>query len=146
MEKNVNFEDSIFLLNVRLRMIHDTIILKADPCIFLQKTLDDLAYIDACFLSLFELLKNNERFLERDEQFFNLTESERIFCELLSELCREGDVFQSAMDETMRQTLRELQNHSVERIKAIDELLVEARTVTTEPLIGFDELQQLLSG
>jgi hypothetical protein len=145
MEKNVNFEDSIFLLNVRLRMIQDTIILKADPRLFLQKTLDDLAFIDACSLSLLEMLKNNERFLERDEQFFNLTESERIFCELLSELCREEDGFQSAMDEAMRQMLVELKSHSFDRIKAIDELTVEARAKKTEPLIGFDELQQLFS-
>jgi hypothetical protein len=146
MDKHVNFEDSIFLLNVRLRMIQDVVILNADPGMFLRKTLDDISYIDTCFASLLDQLKNNERFLERDEQFFNLTESERIFCEILSGLNREEDSFLSAMDQEMRRTVSEIKNRSRDRIKAIDELIVEARMVKAEPVVGMEELQELLSG
>jgi hypothetical protein len=146
MEKHVNFEDSIFILNVQLRMIQDIIILNADPGLFLQKTLDDIAFIDAGFLSLFEQLKNNERFLERDEQFYNLAESERILCELLSELCQRDGDFSSALNQDMIAKLSEQKNRSMERRKAIDELIVETRATHIEPVVGYEELQELLSG
>jgi hypothetical protein len=146
MEKHVDFENSIFILNVRLRMIQDIIILNADPGLFLPKTLEDIAFIDASFASLFERLKNNERFLERDEQFYNLAESERILCELLSELCRQDGEFSSALDQEMIITLLELKNRSLERRKVIDELTVNTHAARVDPVVGYEELQELLSG
>jgi hypothetical protein len=46
MHKHINFEDNIFVLNTRIRMIRDSLILDTDPELFLEKTVDDTNFID----------------------------------------------------------------------------------------------------
>jgi hypothetical protein len=146
MDKHMNFEDSIFILNVRIRMIQDMFILDADPGLFLSKTMDDLAFIDLCHESLLSSLKNNGRLIERGEQLYNLAESERIFCELLSELSNGETAFSSAMDQNMRGTVSNIRNRSLERRKSIGDVIAESKKSNFEPVVSYDELHELLSG
>jgi hypothetical protein len=145
MDKHMNFEDSIFILNVRIRMIQDMFILDADPGLFLNKTLDDLVFIDLSHESLLSSLKTNDRLIERDEQLYNLSESERIFCELLFELSHGETGFSSAMDEAMRETLSGMRNRSLERRRSIGDIIVESKNANLEPVVSYDELHELLS-
>jgi hypothetical protein len=140
----MNFEDSIFILNVRIRMIQDMFILDADPGLFLNKTMDDLAFIDLCHESLLSNLKNNDRFIERDEQLYNLSESERIFCELLFELFHGKTGFSTALDQTMRETVSAMRNRSLERRRSIGGVIVESKNTNPEPVVSYDELHELL--
>jgi hypothetical protein len=146
MDKRMNFEDSIFILNVRIRMIQDMFILDADPGLFLGKTMDDLAFIDLCHESLLSSLKDNDRLIERDEQLYNLSESERIFCELLFNLSRGETGFSSALDQPMRETVSSMRNRSLERRRSIGDIIVESRNTSVEPVVSYDELHELLSG
>jgi hypothetical protein len=146
MDKHMNFEDSIFILNVRIRMIQDIFILDADPGLFLNKTMDDLIFIDLCHESLLSSLKDNDRLIERDEQLYNLSESERIFCELLFELSHGETDFSAALDQTMRETVSNMRNRSLERRRAIGDVIVESKNTNPEPVVSYDELHELLSG
>jgi hypothetical protein len=146
MDKRINFEDSIFILNVRIRMIQDMFILDADPVLFLSKTMEDLAFIDRCHESLLSSLKDNDRLIERDEQLYNLSESERIFCELLLELSRGKTAFSSVLDQNMRETVSTIRNRSIERRRSIDDVIVESKKSNLEPVVSYDELHELLSG
>jgi hypothetical protein len=145
MDKHMNFEDSIFILNVRIRMIQDMFILDADPGLFLNKTMDDLAFIDLCHESLLSSLKDNDRLIERDEQLYNLSESERIFCELLLELSHGETGFSTAMDQTMKETVSAMRNRSLERRRSIGDSIVESKNANLEPVVSYDELHELLS-
>ncbi|MDR2048293.1 MAG: hypothetical protein LBP69_02455 [Treponema sp.] len=146
MDKRMNFEDSIFILNVRIRMIQDMFVLDADPGLFLNKTMDDLAFIDLCHESLLSSLKNNDRLIERDEQLYNLSESERIFCELLFELSHGETGFSAALDQGMRETASAMRNRSLERRRSIGDVIVESKNSNLEPVVSYDELHELLSG
>jgi hypothetical protein len=126
-------------------MIRDMFVLDADPGLFLNKTMDDLAFIDFCHEALLSSLKNNDRLIERDEQLYNLSESERIFCELLFELSHGETGFSSALDQSMRETVSVMRNRSLERRRSIGDVIVESKSSNLDPVVSYDELHELLS-
>ena len=145
MNKHINFEDNIFVLNIRIRMIRDLLILDTDTELFLDKTLDDIDFINSILRTLLLSLKENYRLIERDEQFHNLAETERQFCEVLNELDHgEGNISVFHHPE-LRERIVQLLNQSQDRQNSIKELLVEAKHLSLEPVVGFDELQELLN-
>ena len=56
MNKRVNFEDSLFILMMRIRMIRDSITLDADPELFLEKILDDIYFTEHTLRVLLDYL------------------------------------------------------------------------------------------
>ncbi|MDR2901026.1 MAG: hypothetical protein LBV20_05860 [Treponema sp.] len=83
MNKRINFEDNTFILNNRIKMIANTIILDADPDLFLEKTIDDMDFIDTSLGFLLDNLLKNEKLIDRSAQFYNLWETETKFMEIL---------------------------------------------------------------
>ncbi|MCL1815070.1 MAG: hypothetical protein FWG27_04545 [Treponema sp.] len=145
MNKHTNFEDNIFILNIRIRMIQDLLILDTDAELFLNKTLDDLDFIDSTLNILFANLKDNYRLIERDKQFHNLVETERQFCEVLNEL-EEGEGNISALQHPhLRERIVYLVNHSLDRQHSLKDLIADGKQLTMEPVVGYDELHELLS-
>ena len=145
MNKHTNFEDNIFVLNIQIRMIQDLLILDTDPELFLNKTMDDLDFINSTLNTLLSNLKENFRLIERDKQFYNLTETERQFCEVLNEL-ENGDGNISAVQyPDLRERIGSLSDSSQNRQSSIKELIVNAKGLVTEPVVGYDELNELLS-
>ena len=145
MNKHINFEDNIFVLNIRIRMIQDLLILDTDAELFLGKTLEDLDFIHSSLRVLLLSLKENYRLIERDEQFYNLSETERQFCEVLNELDHgEGNISVRNYPE-LRERIIQLLSQSQDRQNSIKELLVEAKHLSLEPVVGYDELHELLS-
>jgi hypothetical protein len=145
MNKYINFEDNIFILNIRIRMIQDLLILDTDTDLFLNKTLDDLDFINSSLASLLMSLKENLRLIERDEQFHNLTGTEQLFCEVLNELDHgEGNISGLHYPE-LRDRVGFLQSRSLDRQRSIENLIIEAKNMTLEPVVGYDELHELLS-
>ena len=67
MNKRINFEDDIFLLMIRIRMIRDIVTLDADPELFLEKTLDDIFFVDQTLKTLLGDLERHNHLIERDE-------------------------------------------------------------------------------
>jgi len=141
----MNFEDNIFILNVRIRMMQDLLILNADPSLFLSKTMDDIAFVDTILVNLLSGLKNNEKLIERDEQFFNLAESERVFADLLLDLTGGGSAFSRALSPEMKEKARHIMTNSVERRKLIRGEITELKNSPAEPVVSYDEMQELLS-
>ena len=145
MNKHINFEDNIFVFNLRIRMIQDLLILDTDPELFLNKTLDDLGFINSSLNILLSSLKDNYRLIERDEQFHNLAETERQFCEVLNEIDHgEGNISVLQYPE-LREHIGILLGQSRERQKSINGLIAEGKDSALEPVVGYNELQELLS-
>jgi hypothetical protein len=107
--------------------------------------MDDIAFIDLCHESLLSSLKDNERLIERDEQLYNLSESERIFCEVLFELSHGKTAFSAALDQRMREIVSTIRNRSLERRRSIGDIVVESKRANFEPVVSYDELHELLS-
>lgn len=145
MKRHINLADNIFVLNIRIRMIHDTLILDTDAELFLVKTLDDLDFIDTGLSTILLNLQENSKLIERVEQFYNLAETEQQFCEVLHVLGRgEGNISAIQYPE-LRERITPLTNHSKERQNSIEGLIVDSKQQILEPVVSRDEMQELLS-
>jgi hypothetical protein len=143
MNKRINFEDSIFIINTRIRMIRDMLLLDTDPDLFLEKTLDDVEFIDSTLTVLLEQLSSNKRFIERNEQFHNLSETDQLFGQVLSDLINGDSTISSGNFPVIRDRLTLLWNHTQERRKAVEDT-AEPENAAMEPVVSSDELNELL--
>jgi len=145
MNKHINIEDNIFVLNLRIRMIQDLLILDTDTGLFLQKTLDDLDFIGSSLNYLLSHLRENNRLIERDEQFHNLLETEYQFYEALSDIDHgEGNITSNQYPE-LQQQINLLLTNSQDRQNTIKDTISETKHLSLEPVVGYDELHELLS-
>jgi hypothetical protein len=145
MNKRINFEDNIFILNTRIRAIRDLLLLDADPDFFLEETLDDLEFIDNTLSILLDNLTNNKRYIERDEQFHNLLETERFLTEVLQEIFSGDGTVSANKFPIIRDRVTLIWNHSLDRCKNIEGLSFEETEVASlEPVVSRDELNELL--
>jgi hypothetical protein len=144
MEKRINLEDNIFIINTRIRMLRDLLILDTDPDMFLTKTLEDIEFIDTILRLLMENLVNNERLIDRNEQFYNLVETERQFAEILAELVHGDATISAARFPVIADKVMEFRAHSLERRNAAEDAITEPDSAAIEPLVSSDELNELL--
>jgi hypothetical protein len=144
MEKPINFEDNIFILNTRIRMIRDLLILDAEPDLFLEKTLEDIDFIDHTLSLLLDRLFKSERFIEREEQFHNLSETEGQFAEVLAEIVRGEGAVSAAVRPPIQERIALIRSHSLERRKTITESFTQTGGAALESVVSSDELQELL--
>jgi len=145
MKRHINLADNIFVLNIRIRMIHDTLILDTDAELFLVKTMDDLDFIDSGLSAMLVKLQENSKLIERVEQYYNLAETEQQFCEILLELGRGDGNISAIQYPELRERLAPLTSHSRERQDSLEGLIVDSKQQPMEPVVGRDELQELLS-
>jgi hypothetical protein len=86
MAKRIHFEDDIFYLHACIRIARDALALDLDSEFFLDKTMEDLVFIDTTLARLLKELLENERLIERKEQLLNLAETEERFGALIAAL------------------------------------------------------------
>ncbi|MDR0388718.1 MAG: hypothetical protein LBH73_01450 [Spirochaetaceae bacterium] len=145
MNKRINFEDNIFILKVRLRMLEDLLRLDADPDIYLGKTLDDLAFIDASLSSLLDALLKNGKLIERDEQFHNLEETEEQLDTLLYNILNGTGSVSVDRFPLIQEKIRAFQRLSAERKRFISDARDQGEAAGTDALVvSADELSELL--
>lgn len=145
MNKRINFEDSAFILNNRIRMIANTIILDADPDLFLEKTLDDMDFIDTSLTILLDNLLKNEKLIDRSTQFYNLMATETKLVEITDTLTHsQGSISVSAFP-TISDNLQKIRSCSAERQQIIRDS-IDALDDTPQDIhaVSSDELNALL--
>ena len=144
MNKQVNFEDNIFILTMRVKMIRDIVTLDADPEIFLEKTLDDIHFIDQSLRFLLSYLQENPRLVEREEFLDHFSELEWNFSQLLQEfLNHKGNISISNIP-TIKEKLMAIRNSSTERRKMAETLYPAGEGSGNTPMVTSDELSELL--
>jgi hypothetical protein len=146
MNKHINFEDNIFILNVRLRMTHDLLILETDPELFLKKTMDDIDFIDDTLSILLDELLDNAHLIERNEQFDNLSETEGYFSQVLTLFLTGSGNISALRFPALREKTLFLRTHSMTRKKTIDDLRKQRDNGSLEPVVSSAELNELLKG
>jgi hypothetical protein len=144
MNRQINFGDTIFILNARIRLIRDLLILDADPDFFLDKTLSDVDFIDAALGALLGELIENTRHIDRNGQFLNLRETERRFVAVLWDFANGSGAMSVAPYPALREKLGLIRDHSLERQKTIERSLSVDAAPSSEPLVSSDELNELL--
>ncbi|MDR2053675.1 MAG: hypothetical protein LBP80_09695 [Treponema sp.] len=145
MNKRINFEDNIFILNIRIRAIRDLLLLDADPDFFLEKTLDDLEFTGNTLSILLDNLAGNKRYIERNKQLHNLLETERFLSDVLRTIFSGDGMISANRFPVIRDRLTLIGNHSLDRCRVIESLAFEqTESVSIEPLVSRDELNELL--
>jgi hypothetical protein len=144
MSKQINFEDNIFILNTRIRMIRDVLILDADPDIFLDKTLTDVDFIDAALGVLLRSLIENTHLIERNGQFYNLHETEQQFLGVLWDLANGPGTVSVTPYPVLRDKISLIREHTLERQKTIEQYISDEAVPSSEPVVSSDELNELL--
>ena len=144
MNKQINFEDNIFILMMRIRMIRDTVTLDADPELFLEKILEDIDFTDRTLKTLLGYLQENTRLIERDELLEHISELEWQFSRVLLELLSHEGNLSVKLVPSLAERLNFMRNESMERRKAAGSLTVEKEVTSDEPIVSTDELAELL--
>ncbi|MDR0583471.1 MAG: hypothetical protein LBG57_03875 [Treponema sp.] len=139
----INFEDNLFILNVRIRMIRDLLRLDPDPGLFLERTVDDMEFIDKALEFLTGNLKENTRLFDRDREFDNLSNIEWQFSQLLLEFAKDSSPLSPAKFPQIRDRIFRLKDSGAARRKTIDEAVVPAEQTRTEPMVSSAELNEL---
>ena len=144
MNKRINFEDNIFILMMRIKMIQNNIILDADPELFLEKILDDISFADHTLRILLGYLKENQRLIGLDELLEQLSETEWQFSLVLKELLDHEGNISVKENPLITEKLTAYRNNSMERRRAAINLGSNDESLSTSPIVSSDELTELL--
>jgi hypothetical protein len=144
MNKLVNFEDNVFILTMRIRMVRDIITLDADPELFLEKTLDDIYFADHTLKILLDYLKENHFLIERAEHLEHFSALEWQFSQILSDLLENNGNLSTRNVPSIQDKLGLCKNNSFERQKSAEKLSSLTANISGEPMVSSDELTELL--
>jgi len=144
MNKRINFEDTIFILNVRIRMIRDLMRLDTDSNIFYRETMGDLEFISSVLDILVEKFLDNLKFLDREVEADNILDIEWQFSQIVNEISSNSSPFSPSLYPEMPAIIARLRMDSQNRKKRIDETYVPTESVIAESVVSNAELNGLL--
>jgi len=144
MNKRINFEDTIFILNVRIRMIRDFLRLDTDSHLFYSQTMGDLEFISSVLDMLAEKFLNNLKFLDREVEADNILDAEWQFSQILNEISNNSSPFTPTNYPEMLTFIANLRKNSAKRQKQIEDSYVPAEHSMAEPVVSNAELNGLL--
>jgi hypothetical protein len=86
MNRHINYEDNIFILNTGIRNLRDLLFLDADKPLFYEKAIRDLRWTDSALGLLLESLNQNKHLIDRNEQYNRLLETEYRLASLVEDV------------------------------------------------------------
>jgi hypothetical protein len=146
MEKRINYEDNTFIINTRIRLLHDIFMLEADPELFFKKTLDEIDFINDVLDVLLKALIDNDKLIERGERLHDLLETEWRFTSLLNFLIGGQGSLAGNYHPQLIPKLESVRNDCIRRRDLINEHDASFREGdrTDERLVSAFELAELL--
>jgi len=144
MNKRINFEDTIFILNVRIRMIRDLMQLDTDAEIFYKQTAGDIEFISSCLDMLSDKFVANLKFLDRETEADNILDAEWQFGQLLNEVTNNSSPFSPSLFPELPIIVAKLRTDSQKRKKLIEDSYVPSEQASNEPVVSHAELNGLL--
>ena len=144
MNKHDNFEDNLYLLQVRIRLIQDTLILDSDLEIFFEKALDDIDFVDQALGNFLDKLKDNQQRIDRESLMDHLSELERQFSRILSDIIDGQGSISIQEIPSLKEKILDLQKISSERREKVEKLSDTMENYQEEPVVSSDEFNELL--
>jgi hypothetical protein len=144
MNKRINFEDTLFILNVRIRMIKDLLHLDTDSDLFYRQTIKDLEFISSVLDLMTEKFLSNLQLLDRETEADNLLDSEWQFSQILNEISNNSSPYSIANFPETQNWIDKLRAESVKRKKLIEDAYVPVEQSMAEPVVTHAELNGLL--
>jgi len=141
----LHYEDSIFILNMRIRTIRDTLHLNPPPELFLEKSMDDLVFVDGALELMVKAILENISQYNGNGELEYISDTEWQFNQVLTEFSLETSPFSAnAYPETMQKIIA-MRATSEARRKIIEENQ-PLEIVQSEPVVTSAELNGLLGG
>ncbi len=144
MNKRINFEDTVFILNIRIRMIRDLLQLDTDTSLFLRQTMADIEFINSSLDMLAEKFLANIKFLDRETEADTITDGEWQFNQLLNEISNNSSPFSPTHFPETLVLIEKFRKESAKRQKQIEESYVPSSSPVHEPVVSSAELNGLL--
>ena len=144
MNKRINFEDTIFVINVRLRLVRDQLALDIEAEHFYKQTVSDIDFINSTMEKLTERFLENLKFLDREAEADNILDAEWQFSQLLNVISVYSSPFSSTKYPEMTALVNKLTSDSKRRKKQIEDSYVPAEQFSSEPVVSHAELNGLL--
>jgi hypothetical protein len=142
----LNFEDSIFILNMRIKMIRDTLRLTPPPELFMERCLDDLEFIDRVLELLVHTFVENANPQNGNSEADYISDTEWQFTQLLTEFLLESSPFPAEAFPEAIQKIALFRDSSNARRKTIEEIIPPLEIAQAEPVVTSAELNGLLGG
>jgi hypothetical protein len=125
-------------------MIRDLLNLDTDPEMFLEKTLEDMSFIDQMMENLMNDLSKNLKLIERNEIIKHLSDLEWNFSTVLSIfLTGDGNISGKAFPQA-GERVQKIMARSEDRGKKLRDMEAAMEKRSGEPLVSSDELNELL--
>ena len=144
MNKCINFEDTIFVLNLRIRMIKDLLRLDIDSGLFYRQTMGDLEFINSMLDIMTEKFLTNMKFLDWETEADNLLDAEWQLSQLLNEISNNASPYSQVNYPETQTWIDKFKKDSFKRKKQIEDSYVQAEQSITEPVVTHAELNGLL--
>jgi len=155
----VGFEDTIFILNIRIRMVRDTMRLNPPGELFMERCLDDIAFIDNVLTTLAQQITEDseqEGSIDTDADgtannaassvVDYAADTEWQFSQLLTEFLLESNAFSSRATSTERGRIILLREGSNARRKVFEKFSTSSQADLAEPVVSSTELSILFGG
>jgi len=146
MNKRINFEDTLFILNVRIRMIRDLLRLDTDPNIFYRQTMADIEFISSVLDTLNAQFLENIKFLDREVEADNILDAEWQFSQIVNEISGNSGPFSPSAFPEMPPLIAKLRADCQKRKKLVEDSYVPTDNAIAEPVVSNAELNGLLGG
>jgi hypothetical protein len=144
MNKRISFEDNIYILLARIKMVQDLLALDIDPALFLDKTLEDIDFIDATLQALHVQMQENPRLIEREDLLNHLSELEWQFSQALSGFLNSRGTISVQEFPAIKDKMMILRTRSLDRHKSAETEAVAAGDFSEATVVSSDELSELL--
>jgi hypothetical protein len=86
MSKKIHFEDDLYFLTASIKTLQNGLSLEIDPDYFIDRTVEDIFFIDTTLDLLYASLKENEHLLGRSEYLRRMLSIKRGYAEFLGKL------------------------------------------------------------
>ena len=88
MAKRISYDDNLFFIGEKVRILTDCLDLDIDATIFLDKIVDEILFIENALSSIYQSLMENDLLLERPDHLHSLMRAKGRFAHLLESLAR----------------------------------------------------------
>ena len=127
-------------------MIRDTLRLSPPPELFLEKSLDDLSFIDGVLEALVRTFLDNGNHYNGNGESDYISDTEWQFIQLLTEFSLESSPFSAGLFPETMEKIAVLRRASDIRRKAVEGSGLPSEIAQAEPVVTSAEMNGLLGG
>ncbi|GAB6091368.1 hypothetical protein [Spirochaeta dissipatitropha] len=140
----INYEDNIFFINSQIKTLQKGLNLEIDPEYFRDKLIDDIFFIDACVVRLFQSLEDNPHLISRNQHLKDLQHTISMFCDFINGILQDKFRFAGQL-QNARIKLQACLSDQQSRYDKIRSLIQSEQNLDEkEDTISQDELRHLL--